>query len=67
MKDDKTSIVVDVVDRLGINIVIKDGNDEAGIEFEVEIEIQEDITVRIKKQRKEDMVKIDDILLVVKN
>lgn len=49
MKDDKTSIVVDVVDRLGINIVIKDGNDEAGIEFEVEVEIQEDITVRIKK------------------
>lgn len=49
MKDDKTSIVVDVVDRLGINIVTKDDNDEADIEFEVEIEIQEDITVRIKK------------------
>ena len=49
MKNDKTSIVVDVVDRLGINIVTEDGNDEAGIEFEVEVEIQEDITVRIKK------------------
>ena len=49
MKNDKTSIVVDVVDRLGINIVTKDDNDEADIEFEVEIEIQEDITVRIKK------------------
>ena len=49
MKDDKTSIVVDVVDRLGINIVTGDSNDEAGIEFEVEVEVQEDIAVKIKE------------------
>jgi len=48
-EDDEISAAVNVADRLGVDIVTRDGNDRAGVQSEVEVFIQKDIAVRIKE------------------
>ena len=63
---DETSVVVDVADRLGIDIVTGDSNNGTDVQSEVGVLVQEDIAVRIEKQGERDIAEIDNVLLAVR-
>ena len=63
---DETSVVVDVADRLGIDIVTGDSNNGTDVQSEVGVLVQEDIAVRIEKQGERDIAEIYNVLLAVR-
>ena len=66
VEGDETSVAVDMADRLDVDIITRDGNDGADVQSEIEVLVQKNIAVRIKKQKERVMAEIDDVPLVVR-
>ena len=66
MEYNETLVVVDMIDKSSVNIITGNSNNRAGIQSEIKVLVQKNITVRIIKQKKEDIAKIDNILLAVR-